>query len=264
MNTTTIKDILEINTNFMKFNFPELKRYYMCTNNKLALESNIGFQSILSFDSNVNSAFSFLINENYLEKISKTLNLHLLTIENLKILNKFLKKINQNKLFKEVFKPIAKIDLSLLTKLNPAHFLDNHPKMVSINTESLFFNLISKITDLSHKSCFQLAFKYTKDNQLIPIVSLSLMSATNFDWRVSFNIKDQSISLTLNNATFFEDYIQLNNIVKSTDIDDFVNFYVDSFVELFNCSKESAFFDFQNDKMTFKEKINILSAIYIN
>lgn len=212
----------------------------------------------LFFDVCGNSVYNVSIHKNHLEDICPLFGLDTYYTDSSLILNTFTAVVNNNKLFNEVFKPIEPMNFSrYFTK----SFSDDFMTFYDSDTK---FTLRSKVGNKEYGCIAQFSYRFTKGNNLKPMAAISLINNTESDFRVGFNLDQQTIHVTKETVNIFEDFFIQNKLFNEhEDIDKFVTNFVDNVITKFHEVQEESTSPFYTDDVSFYDKLPLFEMIHI-
>lgn len=205
-----------------------------------------------------NSIYSVSIHNDHLEDICPLFGLDTYYTDAALVLNTFTDAVNNNKLFSEVFQPIHPMDLS---KYFTKSFADDFMDFYDADTR---FNLVSKVGSKEYGCIAQFSYRFTEDNKLKPMAAISLLTNTASDFRVGFNLDDQTIHVITETVNIYEGFFTENKVFNvSEDIDKFVHKFVDNVITKFHEGQPDSTSPFHADDVAFGDKLPLFEMIHI-
>lgn len=208
---------------------------------------------ILSFSVIGNSVFDIAVESSHYQLVSEIFNINNETNKSIIILNEFINTLNNNKMFNSIFNTISHLDLKECLSIS-----NSYTNITTINYDDKLFGLTTKISNQKMHSIAQFGFRFTNDNELKCLPSISLLKNTGHDLRVGFNLENKSIHLITNTVATYEDFFIENKELENKDINNFVEEYLNSLLAIHN--KDS---DETTRYNSFEDKISILNMLYI-
>lgn len=212
----------------------------------------------LFFDVCGNSVYNVSIHKNHLEDICPLFGLDTYYTDSSLVLNTFIAAVNNNKLFNEVFQPIESMDFS---KYFTKSFSDDFMSFYDADTK---FKLISKVGNKEYGCIAQFSYRFTEGKNLKPMAAISLLSNTASDFRVGFNLDQQTIHVIKETVNILEGFFIQNKLFNEhEDIDSFVTNFVDNVITKFNETQQESTSPFHSDDVSFYDKLPLFEMIHI-
>src|SRR5690606_31539669 len=117
------------------------------------------------------------------------------------VVSNFIESLNNNELFKEKFEQIDSVNLDKYFQME-SEFEDCYYDFYDKDTR---INLKHKSTDVDYFGVIQFSFHFTNNNTLKCLPAISLFVRNEFDFRVGFNLEEQTTHLIQKSSTTFED-----------------------------------------------------------
>ena len=249
--------MVELVHKFLDKHFPEDK--HRVSEGSSTIFVSVGDDDMkLFFNICDNSIYSVSIHNDHLEDICPLFGLETYYTEAALVLNTFIDAVNNNKLFSEVFHPIQPMDFS---KYFTKSFSDDFMDFYDADTR---FNLVSKVGNKEYRCIAQFSYRFTEDNKLKPIAAISLLNNTESDFRVGFNLDEQTIHVITETVNIYEGFFSENRIFNvNEDIDKFVHKFVDNVITKFHEVQPDSTSPFHADDVDFGHKLPIFEMIHI-
>ena len=173
------------------------------------------------------------------------------------ILNNFITLVNENPFFNQVFNPLKLLDFTLYMKLSTSgsyRDIFDHDKK---------FNMNSKIISVKQPAVFQFSFRFTANNTLKYLPSISLFNETDYNFPVCFDLDTQSIYLMTSNNIIYDDFFINNKVLNvNEDLQPLVIKFVDYVIYNYNQKNPKDPLPFNSDD-SFYNKVSLLAMINI-
>lgn len=155
------------------------------------------------------SVFDVVIHEDLLDSVSLLFGLDTYSTESTVVVSNFLESLNNNELFKEKFETIAPVNLDKYLNME-SEFEDSYYDFYDKDTR---IQLKHKSTGDVYLGVIQFSFHFTKNNTLKCLPAICLFVRNEFDFRVGFNLEEQTTHLIQKSSTTCEDFFSSNRIL---------------------------------------------------
>lgn len=260
MMTDTQNIMVTLTEKFLNEHFPNDRHEIRPVGSEFAVDVGIENNLKLSFRMVGHSVYNVVIHQDHFDTILPLFGVNDYNPESSNIINHFLKSINNNESFQQVFNPIPMVDFSKHLTVD-SKFDDIYKDIYDADKK---ISLTTQTGDIKRQGFAQFSFRFTKNNRMKCLSTIGFFygELDYYRFGVGFDLDNQKVHNINNQVTIYEDFFLDNKEFNfETDIDAFVVNFLNDWI--INFHKDRPDVSFIPDEVSFKDKVELFKMIAI-
>lgn len=258
--TDTQNMMVTLTEKFLDEHFPNEPRSIRPVGTEFAVDVGVERNFKLSFCLLGSSVYNVVIHKDHFDTISPLFGLNEFQPESTNILNEFIKSLNKNDAFQQVFNTVPLVDFSK-HMTTYSKFEDPYKDIYDADERVL---LTTKTGGIKRQGFAQFSFRFTKTNRLkcLPAIALFYGEMAYYRIGVGFDLDNQKVHSIIGAVDIYEDFFADNKVFDfETEINAFVVNFLNDWITHFHKDRPNEVFI--PDEVSFKDKVELFKMIAI-